>query len=116
MDHSTKKVGMQVADRLRHLAEVTASLEASGVRIISAEVSRTRNRESGYVLVSVHDSDNMASCLACLRSEGVAVEFDWVADGQTELVWEFGAEFNGVRLGGYLTEDEKAAWDEMEAG
>lgn len=112
MDYTTPETKTQVAQKLRHLADVVAELEEAGVRIIKAEGTITR---MDNVLLSLHEPGNIDALRAWLKKKGLDYAMDYKPndepDPSLDLSWEISTVYSMVQLQGYLTRKEKDEWD-----
>lgn len=114
MDYSTPETKVQVAQKLRHLADVVAELEEAGVRIINAEGTTTR---MDNVLLSLFESGSLGAFWAWMDKKGLdyALEHLPSNDRLLELSWDLTTIYKGVELQGFLSDEEAELRREAEA-
>ena len=102
---TTRTEKKSIPDQLRILEGVADSLTEAGVAIIIAEATTTRQP---YILIS-HQHDE-------LRQWAAENELDLVIDSlekdeKSHLNFEIWTEINGIRVTGYMTDQEKEDYD-----
>ena len=104
-NNTTDAVKVSIARRLERLAAVARGLETEGVRITTAQAS---NASGDHILVFAHD---MGVFSAWMKKRERTPEFLELPDSPGELRWSISTEFLGINVIGYLTDEEKEAWE-----
>lgn len=105
MKDTTKTDASQVAQKLRHLADVVERLETVGLRIIAAEANLTRFHRDD-ALVSMQLPGGLDAFRAWLRETGTPVRFE-IWDVESDLPWLAKCIVDEVDVVAYLTEEDK---------
>lgn len=108
MDSITLSPKVQVAQKLRRLVDVVAELEEAGVRIIKAECTTTAEMDN--VLLSLHEPGSLNVFLAFMDARGLdyALKPLHINDPLLTLSWDLTTIYKGVKLQGFLSDEEKA--------
>lgn len=101
--HGQKK--LQVGEALRLLTGIVDSMEAAGIRIISA----TASTSAPYVLAFT--GNKALRKWASDNELDVKVERFETEDDTTALRWRLTTEISGVEIRAYMLDEEKEAWD-----
>ena len=104
-DSSTDNAKLSISQRLGTLYVIAKGLEAFGVTITTAQAS---GASYDYILVFAHDLDVFARWM---KARNLTPEFMELPDSPGELRWSIGTEFLGINVTGYLTDEEKEAWE-----
>lgn len=114
MDNTTPEIRVQVAQKLRRLADVVAELEEAGVRVIKAEGTITR---MDNVLLSLHEPGSLDAFRGWLEKKGLDYAMDYRPgiDPRLTLCWDLTTIYNGVELQGFLSDEDAELWREAEA-
>lgn len=112
MDNTTPETRVQVAQKLRRVADVVAELEEAGMRIIQAEGTITR---MDNVLLSIQEPGIIDAFRGWLSKKGLDYAMDYKPNNEPDpvldLAWEVSTVYNMVRVHGYLTREDKAEWE-----
>lgn len=103
-EYTTAKKKLQVGEALRLLTGIVDSMEAAGIRIISAMASR-----DPYVLAFT--GSEALRKWAADNDLDVKVERIETEDDTTGLRWLLTTEISGVEIRAYMSDEEKEAWD-----
>lgn len=107
-DSSTDNAKLSISQRLGTLYAIAKGLEAFGVTITTAQAS---GASYDYILVFAHD---VKAFYAWMKKRNLVPVFEELGEDDCtirELRWTVSTEFLGMTVQGYLTEDEKEAWE-----
>lgn len=105
---STENAKLSISQRLGTLYAIAHGLEAEGVTITTAQASTATD---DYILVFAHD---VKAFSAWIKKRNLAPVFEELGEDDSvssTLRWTVSAKFLGMTVLGYLTDDEKYAWE-----
>jgi len=105
---STDNAKLSISQRLGTLYAIAQGLEAEGVTITTAQAS---GASYDYILVFAHDVNAFSAWMKKRNLVPVFEELGKDDSAISTLRWTVGAEFLGMEVRGYLTDDEKEAWE-----